>query len=202
MAAILGPGFTLVERGALDHLRADQVAALAPEPGRFALITLLRDGTAVKLDKPRLLPLLQNRIAELEAEGVDAVAVLCTGAFPVFDARVPVVRPQEALYSLAKGLAAPGRVGVLVPLPEQVAQAEAQCAAIGMEAAVAVASPYNTQEAQIADSVRAFARADVSLCLLDCFGYSQAMKRAVRGALGRPVLLARSALARVLAEVS
>lgn len=200
VAAALGPGFRLVERGALDGLDRAEIAALAPPAGEYALITLLRDGTPVKLDKPRLIPLLEARITELEAEGVDAVVVLCTGPFPPLRARIPVVRPQQALYHLAKGLAAPGRVGLLVPLPEQVAQAGAQCAAIGMEAVVAVSSPYGGD--QLADAVRAFARADVALCLMDCFGYSTAMKRAVQGALGRPALLARTAVARVVAELA
>jgi len=200
IAATLGPSFRVVERGALDPLTRQQVADLAPQPGQFALITLLRDGNPVKLGKPKLLPLLQARIAELEAEGVDAILILCTGAFPVFTSRVPVVRPQAALYNLAMGLAAPGRAGVLVPLAEQIEQAEAQCQAIGMPAVVAVADPYT--DTQLADAVRAFARADVALCLMDCFGYSLAMKRAVQESLGRPALLARTALARVMAELS
>lgn len=200
VAATLGPDFRVVERGALDGLQRSEVADLAPPPGDYALITLLRDGTPVKLSKPRLIPLLEARIAELEADGVDAVLVLCTGPFPPLRARVPVVRPQAALYHLAKGLAAPGRVGLLVPLAEQVDQARAQCAAIGMDAVVAVSSPYGGD--QLADAVRAFARADAALCLMDCFGYSIAMKRAVQGALGRPALLARTAVARVVAEIA
>lgn len=199
--AVLGPGYDLVERGALDGLSTAEIAELSPQPGEYVLVTLLRDGTSATLAKPRILPLLQRQIGALESEGVDATLLLCTGEFPRFEARRAVIRPQEALYGLVRGLAGgDGRIGVLTPLPEQVAQARRKWASMGVEPVVVPASPYAAVD-EVGPAAARLAAARLDVAFLDCFGYSLAMKRAAAAALGRPVVLARSAIARIVAEV-
>jgi protein AroM len=201
IGATLGPGYRLIERGALDGLGRREIAALGPAAGEYVLVTLLRDGSPVTLGKTRLLPLLQRQIEALEGEGVDATLLLCTGEFPRFPSRRPVIRPQETLYGLVRGLAgAGGRIGVFIPLPEQLEQARRQWTAMGVEPVLEPASPYAGSD-ELAPAAARLAAAGVDVAFLDCFGYSLAMKRAVAAALGRPVVLARSAIARVTAEI-
>src|SRR5206468_8993760 len=54
MAAILGSGVTVRERGALDGLGRAEIAALAPRHGDDILVTGLADGTAAFVAKPHI----------------------------------------------------------------------------------------------------------------------------------------------------
>jgi protein AroM len=201
MCLVLGDGYRLVERGALDGLSHAQVQALAPAGDDDLLITLMADGTPVRLGKRRILPLLQARIDELEGEGVDATLLLCTGAFPAFAARRPVLRPQPALYGLVAGLAGDQRLGVLTPLPDQIPQTRRTWLAAGVDPVLAAASPYAERD-EVAAAARQLAAAGVDLVFMDCFGYSLAMRRLAAAVLQRPVVLARSAVARIVAELA
>jgi protein AroM len=68
------------------------------------------------------------------------------------------------------------------------------------EPAVAVASPYDDPEALIR-AARELGRAGATLVVMNCMGYTPAMKALVRDVAGAPVLLPGSLLARFVAEV-
>ena len=70
MAAILGSGVTVRERGALDGLGRAEIAALAPRPGDDILVTRLADGTAAFVAKRHIVSRVQAAIGELERAGV------------------------------------------------------------------------------------------------------------------------------------
>src|SRR5688572_33491680 len=80
MAAILGPGVDIREAGALDGLARAEIDALAPTGDDEILVTRLRDGTSVFLGKPKIVHLVEARIAALESDGATLSALLCTGA--------------------------------------------------------------------------------------------------------------------------
>jgi protein AroM len=200
---VLGPDYTIVERGALDGLNRAEVAELAPRPGEYLLITLRADGTSVTLGKPRILPLLQQQIDAYAGDGVDAILLLCTGTFPEFKSERLIVQPQPVLYHLMLGLAGAGRtIGVLAPLAAQIAQARAKWREYGVDPVVAAASPYVARD-EVTGAVRDVVERGAELIFMDCMGYSLPMKARARAAAGgRPVVLARSAMARVLAEIA
>ena len=198
----LGPGYALAERGALDGLSHAAIAELAPEPGEYLLITLLADGTSVTLGKPKILPLLQRQIDTFGADGVDAILLLCTGTFPEFKAARLIVQPQPVLYRMMVGLAGPsGRIGALTPLAGQLTQARAKWREFGVDPILGAASPYAGTD-EVSGAAREVAEQGADVIFMDCMGYSLEMKARARAAAGgRPVVLARSAIARVLAEI-
>ena len=198
----LGPGYTVVERGALDGLSRAAIADLAPEAGEYLLITLLADGSSVTLGKPKILPLLQRQIDAFGADAVDAVLLLCTGTFPEFKSERAIVQPQPVLYRMMVGLAgASRRIGALTPLAGQLAQARAKWRDFGVDPILGVASPYDGA-GEIESAARDVAEQGADVIFMDCMGYSLDMKARARAAAGgRPVVLARSAIARVLAEI-
>jgi protein AroM len=200
---VLGPDWAILERGALDGLGRAEIAALAPRPGEYVLITILADGTSVTLGKPRILARLQQQIEAFGGDGVDAILLLCTGTFPEFKSERLIVQPQPVLHHLVLGLAGTGRsVGVLTPLAVQVAQAREKWREHGVDPLVAAASPYAAGD-EITGAARDVAARGADLIFMDCMGYSLAMKARARAAAGgRAVILARSAVARVLAEVA
>jgi protein AroM len=201
---VLGPGYAITERGALDDLSPAQIERVGPEPGHYLLISLLKNGQSVTMSKQKILPLVQERIDAFGDDGVHAILLLCTGAFPDFKSDRMIVQPQDALYHLVRGLAGQSRrrIGVMMPLTGQIEQTRAKWHEHGVDPVLAAASPY-TPDDEITPAARDLAERGADLIFMDCMGYSLAMKaRAKTAAGGCPIVLARSAIARVLAEIA
>lgn len=204
ISATLGPGFEIIERGALDGLEHEEIASFAPHDGDYRLVTLLRDGTSVEVAKHHLVPRLQAQIAALEAEGVGATLLLCTGTFPPFRHQRPLLAPQEALYGIVKALAAGGRIGALTPLPSQLEQARRKWQSMDLiDAVVEAANPYASESlARVAEASLRVRAQGATVLFMDCFGYTLAMRRAAEEAFGGPVVLARTMAARIAADLA
>lgn len=202
--AVVGESIRVVERGALDGLSRDEIRAMAPGPGDYHLITLLSDGASVQVNKAAILDRLQRQITDLEEhEDVGATLLMCTGAFPRFDHRRPLLLPQAALYGATIGMANGGAIGSLIPLPAQVEQARAKWRQMGVAGAVvASANPYAADPlAEVQAGAAAARQVGATILFMDCFGFDRAMRAAARAAFGGPVILARSLAARLAAEM-
>lgn len=204
--AALGPTTRVIERGALDGMSEEQIAAIAPaSPDDYRLITLLCNGRSVEIAKQPILERLQRAIGELETrEGVDATLLVCTGTFPAFSHQKPLLAPQAALYGAVAGMAGGGRIGALIPLESQRAQSLAKWRDYGVDdVAVFPASPYGSDPARaIATASKGARAAGAAVLFMDCFGYDRAMNAAARQAFGGPVVLARTLAARFIAELA
>jgi protein AroM len=198
------PGVELVERGVLDGLSGEEIAALAPTADNDVLTSRLSDGSAVIMGESHVLRRLPSVIAELENE-VDAVFLACTGRFPELAHTKPLFVPDFLIAygtaALAQGMDA---VGVICPLPEQagftVEKFEPQLAH-GTQVLVAAASPYTGTEAELVAAAQSLQSRGAGIIALDCMGYTEAMRAIVASASGLPVVLARSVAARLASEV-
>ncbi len=203
--AVLGPSTTVLERGALDGMSEEQIAAIAPtDPAEYRLVTLLRNGRSVEIAKTPILERLQAQIHDLEQnEHVDATLLMCTGAFPRFDHSRPLLAPQEALYGAVAGIAGDGTIAALIPLESQREQALRKWRDYGLEGAqVFPASPYCDDPVGVVRHASAQARqAGATVLFMDCFGYDRSMKMAARECFQGPVVLARTLAARLVAEL-
>lgn len=197
--ARLLPGVALDLRGCLDGLGPEALAALAPGPVEETLFTRLPSGAGITLGKAAVVRHGTARLAALEASGADAVVVLCTGDFPDWSGR-RVLFPSSVLRHAVQGLQAAGRLGVLVPLEAQIAEAHRRWGALGYAVTAAALSPNAEAEAATAAG-RALAASDPDLLVFDCVSYLRATKRAVTSAAGCPGVLAISAIARMVAEL-
>ncbi|HXU91994.1 MAG TPA: AroM family protein [Methylomirabilota bacterium] len=201
MAAILGPGVEIREAGALDGLARGEIDALAPTGDDEILVTRLRDGTSVFLGKPKIVPLVEARIAALEGDGAALTALLCTGAFPRLRASRPLIQPQPLLLGLLRATSWPGRLGVLTPSVRHVPQTQARWRRDGFDAVVAPLSPYEEEDAAaVQRAARAMTNGGAGLIVMDCMGFRRKTRDELRALTGVPVLLANLLLARVLAE--
>lgn len=201
MAAIrpvLGPDVRIVERGALDEEDARDVqrAALEPPEGPL-LVTRLRDGAEVRVRLAWVAPRVERCLRQLEAEA-DLILLLCTGSFPPMGVRRPLLRPERVLAAMVEAVR-PARLGVLTPAAEQCADQRERWGRLAPEVAVSSASPYGNPDA-LAPAARVLAGAGVDLVVMDCLGYTPAMRAVVRATTRRPVLLASTAVASVAAE--
>ncbi|MEW6308317.1 MAG: AroM family protein [Bacillota bacterium] len=200
MVPLFGPGVAVVERGALDGLSLDEVKAFAPTTGDYVLVTRMGDGTSVTIAERFILPRMKQHVADLAAEGCDAVLLLCTGEFPSFTAPVPLVRPVRLLKGVVGALAKDGHLGVLTPSAEQVPQATKRWLEVAPRVTAQPASPYGAPGLVDAGAM-GLAAAGVELVLMDCMGYTQEMKARVKAIVKCPVLLARGVVARVVGEL-
>ena len=90
---VIGEGFELDLRGALDGLTKSEICELTPESDQDAMFTRLPDGSGVKISKKAVTRYGTNQLADLLDSGADYVMVLCTGEFPEWTESFRVVYP-------------------------------------------------------------------------------------------------------------
>jgi protein AroM len=200
MRELLGPAVEVLEAGALDGMTLEEISTLRPHEGDYILTTRLRNGTEVLVAKRHIVPRVQQRIAELEQRGAEVVGLLCTGAFPDIASRRPLLRPQLLLCNLVRSMAFPGRIGVLTPSHEQRDQTRCKWQELGLDVVVEAASPYGDPDG-LERAGQGLRQAQVALVVMDCIGYSEAMKAHVKTLTGAPVILAHALMARVMQEL-
>ena len=202
MAALIGPGVDVREAGALDGLTRPEIDRLAPTGSDEILVTRLQDGSAVFVGKEKIVGLVEQRIAALEARGATMTALLCTGAFPRLRASRPLIQPHPVLLGTLRGLSWPGRLGVLTPSVPHVPQTEARWRRDGFDPVVAPLSPYEHEDAAaLARVAGALREAGAGLVVMDCMGFNRKTRDELRALSGAPVLLANLLVARVVAEL-
>ena len=194
---IFGPDIQLCQAGALDGMTAQEIAAFAPEDGDYVLISRLRDGSSAVFAEKHILPRLQQCIYDLEAEGVELIMFLCTGSFPNFESHVPLVFPCAVLNGTVPALASRS---VITPKQEQETQCAEKWKNYVQSVQVTWGSPYGDPE-ELDRAARETASWDVDLVVLDCMGYTSAMKERVHQLSGKPVVLSRTIAARVVMEL-
>jgi protein AroM len=200
MVEILGPNVELIEGGALDELPAEHVAQMTPRDGDYILVTRLRDGASVQVAEHLILPKMQEQVDRVVAMGADVVALLCTGEFPAFRSSRLLVEPQAVLHHFVAGVARGRRLGVVVPAPEQVDQGSARWQGVAGSVGVEAGSPY-ADIAELERAVEKLQRWQADVIVLDCIGFTAAMKARAAAIAGVPVILPRTVLARTLAEL-
>ena len=200
VVASVGRAMTVIEAGALDGLDRAAVGRLAPQPGDETLVTRMADATEVHVAKREIVPRLGVCIQRLSRD-VDVIVVLCTGVFPEFHASVPLLEPQRLVDRIAQSVVGTGgRIGVLLPAAAQAEASRCKMAEYGLAATVAVASPYGPPQ-EVHRAGASFRTTAVQAIVMHCIGYDTKMKVAVREQSGKPVLLARSLVAKVLEEM-
>lgn len=198
--AILGRDFQVVEAGALDDLTAEEIGDLAPKAGETVYVSRLRDGREVRISKDRLIPLLQGKIGFLEDLGVNAIGLLCSGTFPPFKVKVPLVRPEPILRGLVESsISADQVLGVIMPSSLQVKMGYAKwsrvkCGKIVVESV----SPYISESERFSvleEIALKFKGENVSLVVMDCIGFSMRDAAFLKSKYWVPTLIPRVALA-------
>jgi len=189
LAELLPSPTEILERGLLDELSSREIEALAPTGSDFPLVTRLREGHSVVVAKEKLVPLLETSIRALESRS-EAILLLCSGQFPEMPSQVPLLYPSRLLEHFVRALA-PRSATVLVPHPGQVAPARGHWGRIVGEVEAIVANPYSWE----CPALRS------RLTIMDCLGYSLAMKEEVRRKSGGRAVLVRSVAAAALREL-
>ena len=194
----LPPDVRIMEAGALDGLTREQVLDAERNVAGPLLVTLLEDGTEVKIGEHFLMPRIRECILRIEKQS-ELILMLCTGTFPQMDSRRLVLYPGAILAGIV-GSIGPRRAGILTPAREQAGYQLERWRAIVPDVHVEPADPYGSP-AQLDAAALNLSRYDPDVLVMDCIGYTIGMKQRVSAVVNRPVLLARSLLGRAAAEL-
>lgn len=200
---IFGGSLELIEKGGLDGLSHEEIAAFAPGKDDYVLVSRLNDGSHVTFAERFILPRLQDCISTLEKEDVRLIMFFCTGDFPdVFVSSVPMIFPCRILDSLVPQFSRNSDIIVLTPSRLQVEQSHRKWEKHVSRVRVLPASPYTGMN-EVAEAARRIRDMDGGdLIVLDCIGYSQEMKKLLERETGRLVVLSRTLLARTVSELT
>ena len=193
----LTPGVGWIEAGALDGFDDTALAAVECRPGDFPLVTRLASGRSVVVGELAIAPHLEGAVRRVEG-AADVVVVLCTGEFRV-PCRRPLLVPYRLLSAAVTAIDTAGPVAILTPLADQAPAQVVRWRDRGLDALVIVASPYaDTDFGAVGRQAREMG---ARVIVMDCLGYTLAMRAAVQSASERPTLLVRSLVARLAAEL-
>jgi protein AroM len=188
------PGLPFRIAGALDGLPRATLDTLRPADGADTLFTVLPSGETITVSKKRVTQRLLARLATLTGP----VLMACTGSFEGLPERPNLIQPSPVLNALAEALLPRGRLGLFVPLPEQVEALGGARAREGLTVHAVPLRPH-ADDAARGTAARAMAEFKPDLVLLDCISYSRRDKAVVAARLSCPVLLSVAVAARTAA---
>ncbi|NEN85651.1 AroM family protein [Paenibacillus elgii] len=198
----LGDRVELLQVGVLDGMTKQEIAAsLSPDPEHYVLTSRLASGDAVVMAREKIAPVLQQKIDWLEELGCRQILVLCTGVFDGLTTKnARLLEPDELLAPIVAAMVRGMRFGVLVPLAEQQEALAEKWRHRGLDPFIAAASPYDFREKQ-ALAACAQLKDQADIVLLDCMGYTEAMRAFVARHTGLPVILSNALMAKVISEM-
>jgi protein AroM len=198
---ILGPEVEIVEKGALDGLNLEEVREFSPRPNDYILVTRMRDGTEVKIAEERVIALMKRCISDFQAEPVEIIILLCTGEFPELDSKKILLRPDRIMFHMVKSLLDTGRLGVIVPSPDQIPVLGRRWERSNLEVVAEAVSPYTGTYEELKGTAHKIKASDVDLVILDCIGFGPKTKALFREVTGKPVLLPVTLMGRIAREM-
>jgi len=201
MRVILGPDTEIIEAGALDGLSLGEVKTFYPKKGDYILCTRMANGTEVVVARKFILPRVQRCIDLLTKKGAEILLFLCTGKFPEFKSKRLFLESQKILDHFLLALhGEQEKIGLIIPLADQIRQAKNKYRRLKGRMIIQAASPYATQD-EMRLAAEALKKADPHVIVMHCMGYTLEMKQKVMEITGKPTVLARSLVARMLKEL-
>jgi len=201
MREVLGTDVEILEAGALDGLTLKEVKTFYPKGRDYILCTRMSDGTEVVVAKRFIIPRVQKCIHLLSQRGAEIVVFICTGLFPPFSSEQLFIESQKILDHAILALhGEKERIGVMIPLSDQIRQARRKYDRLKGGTVIKAASPYAAED-EVSMAAEALKKANPHVIIMHCMGYTQAMKRKVMEITGKPTILARSLVARMVKEL-
>jgi protein AroM len=191
-----------VHRGVLDGLARDEIdARYCPAAGEAVLVTRLLDGSVVELSRERIERGVQQALAALEAEGCDAILLLCTGTFTRLTCeKAWLIEPDHIIPGVVAGLVEHRRLGIVVPVAAQVASERGKWKGLARSPLFAVASPYCDKAHALVAAGAKLKEGGVAAILLDCIGFTERHRAALQS-LDLPVILSNALGAKAAGEL-
>ena len=192
LEAALGAGCRVVQAGALDGLSDAEIESLRPRMLGSHLVTRLRSGEEAHVRRGFAARRLAASVHALEDQ-CDLILLLCTGDFPMIEAKCPVLSPGPLLQEEIRGREVQC-LGVLTPAAQQLRAQRRRWRDLAGRVVVKSASPYRPPELLEA-AAQELRQSAPDVVVMDCVGYTREMRIRVARLLDRPVLSASQVLA-------
>jgi protein AroM len=204
MREFLPDGLLIPQRGALDGLSKQEIAAYTVDEGETGIVTKLTDGSSVLLSHRKILPAMQTQVDRLvRDDSADLIVVLCGADWSALRSDRLIINPGTLFPAVIGSLAAGRKLGIIKPDAGQVQKEHARYAERGINAVVTSASPYaGSERLNLATEAATTLRdAECELVWMTCVGMDAAMRDIVASITGVPVILAHALLARIVTEL-
>jgi len=196
-------GVAIVDRGLLDGLSPNEIRSrYGVEHGKPVLLTRLLDGRSVQLSAGKVRDGIQAKLSALEADGCDAILLLCTGQFQGLSCdRAWLLEPDCIIPPAVSGLVQDRQLGVIVPLLSQMDSESGKWTVLPRMPIFAAASPYDDPLETLGSAGLSLKQRGAQALLLDCIGFTEDHRRALANEAGLPVILSNAVMARLVAEL-
>jgi len=132
--------------------------------------------------------------------GAKIIILLCTGEFEGLSPKGRIVEPLKILYSVAATITMGKKVGILVPIPEQLEIMAKKWRTAGLNPIMGWASPYEEEEA-VLEAAGKLLEQGVGAIILDCISFTEKTKTLIRRLTDVPVLVPSTLAAAVIREL-
>jgi protein AroM len=144
---------------------------------------------------------VRDALAGLEAEGCDAILLLCTGTFEGLEChKAWLIEPDHIIPGMVAGLIERRQLGVIVPIASQIGSESGKWRALHRPPIFAAASPYGGTQDALVDAGKQLKAQGADAILLDCIGFTERHREALLP-LGLPVILSNAVAAKALSEL-
>ncbi|MDE1189420.1 MAG: AroM family protein [Pantoea sp.] len=197
------PAEQVAHAGLLDGLSLAEVEQhYTPAAGEKVLVSRMQDGQQVRLAARLVEQGLQQKIYALEEQGYNTILLLCTGEFGALKThKALLLEPDRIIPPLVGAIVHGHKVGIVVPVEEQIAEQASKWRNLGTPPCFAVASPYLAQQADLIEAGLSLQEQGADVVVLDCIGYHQKHRDFLQKMLGIPVLLSNVLVAKLAAEL-
>lgn len=196
--------FSLEHVGLLDNCSKEEIELLAPDTlQEEQMVSKLKDGGSATMAKRKLIPLLQEKINNLENQGCDIIWVMCTGEFSEIHTRSVLIEPDRLITGLLENLSRGEYcLGVLVPKQEQIEITKSKYKNITQVIGEAY-SPYQQwNEKEVQQLGETFSKKNCDLIIMDCMGYTPEHKKMLAHYFSGKIIVSNQWIGSVVQQLS
>ena len=201
--ALIDSSIERLHVGLLDGLTASQIDHhFAPRNSEPALVTRVLDGSPVLIARAQAEFAAQQKVSELEDAGCSVILLLHTGSFAPLHSRDSwLVEPDRILPGVVTALVGSRRLGIVLPMAEQIPTESLKWQDLAQKPLFAAASPYELFSDPLRRAASDLRNQGAEILLLDCMGYTGGHRSVAASASRLPVLLSSALVARLLGEL-
>ncbi|WP_075180430.1 AroM family protein [Pantoea sp. 1.19] len=190
--------------GILDGMSTPQIlAAFAAEPEEAAIMLRLPPGERVWLSLSRLQHAFQQKINQLEAQGVESIVLCYSPEMPPLTAAHAVLMDAGRLLpTLMTGILGGRKGGILLPDEALIPAQRKRWQNTPSPPCFAAACPWQSDDNGLYDAGLALQEQGAEAIVIDCPGFTPRHRARLQALLGIPVLLTTEMLLSLAHEVA
>ncbi|MGX6980229.1 AroM family protein [Vagococcus elongatus] len=166
----------------------EAMTQLKPQIDDEIVVSTFCDGRSLSMSKSKVEKKLQELIDRAEKELAEVVVIFCTAEFSnLVVSSAELIEPEYILLPYIQQKFGKKKLGVIVPIKEQVTFSEKKWREYVCDPVFCCASPYQYDETDFLEAGLYFKNLEVEAIILDCMGYTRRMSAFLREVTQKPV---------------